>query len=168
MDRTPITVYTDGACIGNPGPGGWCAILLYNDKEKLICGGTADTVTNNRMELTAVIEAVCACKKPCTITVMADSTYVMVTNDKWKRWNQKKTQPKNWDLWQKLFDVVSAGKHKLVFRHVTAHAGVALNERCDKTAKEQAHKFAHLLAGTETARLDLMRDALAILEERSC
>ncbi len=166
MERTLITVYTDGACKGNPGPGGWGAILTFNGQEKIIRGGAAQT-TNNRMELTAVVEAVKSCTRPCRIQFVTDSTYVMMTNEKWGRYLKKKSVP-NWDLWQQLFASAKAGNHKLSFQHVMGHTGDVMNERCDRIAREQARKFSHVAAGTETAKQTTIQDALAILAERSC
>ena len=160
--RTAITIYTDGSCKGNPGPGGYAAILKYGDKEKIIRGGNANT-TNNRMELTAVVEAVKALNKPCNITIITDSKYVMMTKEKWVRWSRKTHVP-NWDLWQVLLDESKKGDHKLNFQHVYGHTGEVYNEKCDRIAKEQAVKFSHVAAGTNTLSIN---EALAILAERS-
>ena len=164
--RVSMIVHTDGACKGNPGPGGWAAIIEYNGKRKELCGGCSQT-TNNKMELTAVIKAIewlnehnC---KPCDIFFLTDSTYVMMTKEKWTKWQKKKSIP-NGDLWQVLLDTAKKGNHKLHFQHVYGHTGVELNERCDKLAREQATKFSHVAAGTNTLKI---QEALAILNERS-
>ena len=131
-----ITIYTDGACKGNPGPGGWAAILVYGGHEKVISGHSDGETTNNRMELTAVIEAVKACKIPCNITVVSDSTYVVMTKDKWASYMRKRVR-KNYDLWKELLDVARAGGHTLAYQHVDGHSGNPYNERCDAIAKAQ-------------------------------
>lgn len=138
MERTPVTIYTDGACIGNPGPGGWAAILTFGEIEKILRGYDCAT-TNNKMELTAVVQAVKALKKPCDVTIITDSTYVMMTNAKWEKW-QKKSTYKNKELWDELMTAGKSGKHKISFQHVYGHTGEVMNERCDYIAKEQAKK----------------------------
>ena len=155
-----VTIYTDGACKGNPGPGGYAAILTCNGKEKIIRGGASQT-TNNRMELVAVIEGLKALKKPSEVLIVTDSKYVMMTREKWLRWQKKHNVP-NWDLWQTLLAEGKNGQHKIRFQHVDGHSGHVYNERCDKIAKEQAMKFA---TGEKTSMP--IEDALAILAERS-
>ncbi len=134
-----VTIYTDGACSGNPGPGGWGAVLLYGDHEKTIHGGEADT-TNNRMELTAVIEALNALKEPCRIALYTDSSYVKdgITQwlEGWKRkgWKTANKKPvKNVDLWKTLDH--AAMRHQVEWHWVKAHAGHVLNERADELAR---------------------------------
>lgn len=134
-----IEIYTDGACSGNPGKGGWGAVLVYKDKEKEISGGEAQT-TNNRMELTAVIEALSALKEPCEVTLTTDSKYVCDAINKgwvfsWKNNNWKKADKKpalNVDLWEKLLSLLE--KHKVEFVWVKGHNGHKYNERCDALA----------------------------------
>jgi ribonuclease HI len=126
MVRTPIVAYTDGACKGNPGPGGWASILKFGEYEKELTGSAYHT-TNNKMELTAVIETVCACKRPCAIHIVTDSTYVM-----------SKKHKKNRDLWAKLDKAVKDGNHSLTFEHVYGHSGHRMNERCDRLASKAA------------------------------
>lgn len=134
-----IDIYTDGACSGNPGKGGWGAVLVYNNKEKELCGGERET-TNNRMELTAVISALKAVKEPCEITVTTDSKYVCDAVSKgwvygWKRNGWKKSDKKpalNVDLWEQLLPLLEI--HKVTFNWVKGHNGHAYNERCDKLA----------------------------------
>lgn len=141
-----VTVYTDGACCGNPGPGGWGAILDYKGKRKELSGGEAQT-TNNRMELTAVIEALGALKEPCTVTVITDSRYVsdgitLGWAAGWKKnnWRRKDRKPAlNPDLWDTLLNLCE--KHKVVFSWIKGHAGHPENERCDEMAVAQSLKF---------------------------
>jgi len=141
-----IEIFTDGACLGNPGPGGWGVILRYNDVEKELSGGEADT-TNNRMELTAVIRALEALKETCNITLYTDSRYVMDGIEKWifawkkSGWKtaNKKTPVKNVELWQKLDELKS--KHEIRFVWVKGHAGHKENERCDELARNEATKI---------------------------
>lgn len=134
-----IEIYTDGACSGNPGKGGWGAVLVYKNREKEICGGSPDT-TNNRMELTAVIEALKVVKEPCNITLTTDSKYVCDAINKgwvysWKKNNWKKADRKpalNVDLWTELLELLK--KHNVTFNWVKGHNGHPYNERCDKLA----------------------------------
>lgn len=134
-----IEIYTDGACSGNPGKGGWGAVLVYKKAEKEICGGSAET-TNNRMELTAVIEALKCLKEPCEVTLTTDSKYVCDAVNKgwvynWKNNNWKKADKKpalNTDLWEELLKQLEI--HKVKFVWVKGHNGHPYNERCDKLA----------------------------------
>lgn len=133
-----IDLYTDGACSGNPGPGGWAALLRWNGHEKELSGGEAET-TNNRMELTAVIRGLEAIKKPSRVTVHSDSKYVIECVEKWlagwkkKGWKTVNKKPvKNQDLWLALDSAMSP--HDVTFRWVKGHAGHAENERVDKLA----------------------------------
>ena len=133
-----VTINTDGACRGNPGPGGWGAVLQYGGKTKELYGGTGAT-TNNRMELTAVIEALQALKVPCKITLRSDSKYVLQGITEWMpNWKQRgwRTAAKkpvlNVDLWQTLDELV--GKHKIDWQWVKGHSGDAGNERADELA----------------------------------
>ncbi len=136
-----IEIFTDGACSGNPGAGGWGAILRCRDTEKELSGAAPET-TNNRMELTAVIEALSALKKECNITLYTDSRYVMdgITkwlpnwkNNNWKTAN-KKSEVKNIDLWQKLDSLIKG--HEIRWVWVKGHNGHPENERVDKLARE--------------------------------
>ena len=134
-----VEIFTDGACSGNPGPGGWGAILRYGDTEKELSGGEAET-TNNRMELTAAIEALNALKRPCEIVLTTDSTYVKdgITSwiDGWKKrgWKNSQKKPvKNEDLWKALDEARS--RHAVEWKWVKGHAGHAENERCDELAR---------------------------------
>jgi ribonuclease HI len=133
-----VDVYTDGACKGNPGPGGWGALLRYEGKERELCGGESET-TNNRMELVAVIEALSALKRPCRVRLHTDSRYVQqgITAwiENWKRrgWRTANGKPvKNVDLWRRL-DEVAAG-HEVQWIWVKGHAGHDGNERADALA----------------------------------
>ena len=136
-----VEIFTDGACSGNPGAGGWGAVLRCGKVEKELCGGAADT-TNNRMELTAVIGALRALKKSCRITLHTDSRYVMdgVTNwmPNWKKNNwrtsNKKSAVKNVDLWQELDTLLT--KHQVRWIWVKGHNGHPENERVDQLARD--------------------------------
>jgi ribonuclease HI len=135
-----VVIYTDGACKGNPGPGGWGVWLKSGPSEKELCGGEAMT-TNNRMELMAVIEALRALKRPCQVTLHLDSEYVRKGITEWihgwkaKGWKTAAKQPvKNADLWQILDGLVSQGGHKIDWRWVKGHAGDPGNERADALA----------------------------------
>ena len=136
------TLVTDGSCIGNPGPGGWAAILRFGDHKKELWGSEPET-TNNRMEMTAVIEGLSSLKEPCRVLVEIDSEYVKngITKwmDAWKRrgWRTASKQPvKNKDLWQKLDEAVS--RHQVQWEWVKGHAGHADNNRCDELARQAA------------------------------
>ena len=138
-----VEIYTDGACSGNPGAGGWGVVLRCNVVEKELSGGEADT-TNNRMELTAVIRALQALKKECRITLYTDSRYVMdgvmqwLPNWKVNGWRtaNKKTPVKNVDLWQELESLLE--KHQIKWVWVKGHNGHPENERVDKLARDEA------------------------------
>lgn len=134
-----VVMYTDGACSGNPGPGGWGALLLFGDHRRELCGGDPDT-TNNRMELQAVIEGVRALKRRVPVTIYTDSTYVMKGMTEWiqgwkaKGWKTASRKPvKNEDLWREL-DGVLAG-HDVEWRWVKGHAGDPGNEAADALAR---------------------------------
>lgn len=139
MTKT-ITIYTDGACSGNPGPGGWGAVLLFGEHEKEIYGGEPDT-TNNRMELMAAIESLNSLKEPCTVALYTDSQYVKGGITEWiqgwkkRGWKTAAKKPvKNQDLWQALDEAVS--KHSVEWHWVKGHAGDELNERADALARK--------------------------------
>lgn len=141
-----VEIYTDGACSGNPGKGGWAAVLVYKGTEKEISGGEKET-TNNRMELTAVIEALKCLKEPCNVTLTTDSKYVCDAINKcwvysWKKNGWKKADKKpalNVDLWEQLLDVLS--KHNVEFVWVKGHNGHKYNERCDELAVGEYNKI---------------------------
>jgi len=135
-----VTIHTDGACSGNPGPGGWGAILEWNGRRKEIKGGDPQT-TNNRMELTAAIMALEALRRPCTVDIYTDSQYLRqgITSwiTSWKRngWRTADRKPvKNVDLWQRLDAALT--QHKVRWHWVRGHAGHDLNERADELARE--------------------------------
>lgn len=138
-----VVVHTDGSCKGNPGPGGYGAILVCKDKEKVVRGYDCET-TNNRMELLAVLEALRALKKPCEITISTDSRYLILATSHDDDWLLRPNRP-NRDLWQIFIDLKKAGKHKIAFQKVKGHSGEVYNERCDRIAKEQARKACHIL-----------------------
>ena len=141
-----VEIYTDGACRGNPGAGGWGAILVYKGHEKELSGGEAMT-TNNRMELTAVIEALAALTEPCEVTLTSDSKYVIdALSLGWaKGWQARgwkkadKSPALNPDLWERLLPLV--GKHRLTYVWVKGHDGHPYNERCDRLATSYADRF---------------------------
>ncbi len=135
-----ITIFSDGSSLGNPGAGGYCAILRYNNREKIVKGGEKET-TNNRMELKAVIEALKALKEPCEIELISDSTYVVKGINEWlSNWIKKDFKGvKNPDLWKEF--VLLAENHKIKAVWVKAHNGHIENEKCDRIAKEEAEKL---------------------------
>lgn len=139
---TAVDIYTDGACKGNPGPGGWGALLMYGDRERELCGGEAHT-TNNRMELVAVIQALAALTRACRARLHTDSQYVQKGITEWlpawkaRGWRTADKKPvKNADLWREL-DRLAAG-HEIEWLWVQGHAGNAGNERADELANRGA------------------------------
>ena len=142
-----VEIFTDGACSGNPGPGGWGALLRCRGVEKELSGGEKET-TNNRMELTAVISALAALKPPCAISLYTDSKYVMDGITRWlPNWKKngwktsnKKSPVKNVDLWQRLDEL--AGGHEIRWIWVKGHAGHAENERVDELARNAIRNLA--------------------------
>ena len=137
--------YTDGACSGNPGPGGWAAILSCLGREKELSGGERET-TNNRMELRAVIEALSALKEPCEVELWTDSQYIARAINEgwlagWKRrgWRRKEGELKNPELWQRLDALL--GEHKVTVNWLRGHDGQEQNERCDALAVAERDKF---------------------------
>jgi ribonuclease HI len=140
-----VQLYTDGACRGNPGRGGWGAILVYGKYEKEMSGGERET-TNNRMELLAAISGLEALKEPCLVTLYSDSKYVVDAFlegwvDSWRAhgWKRGRDELKNPDLWQRLFDLTQ--RHEVKFVWVKGHDGHAYNERCDALATSYADSF---------------------------
>ncbi|MBQ8579461.1 MAG: ribonuclease HI [Oscillospiraceae bacterium] len=141
-----VTLYTDGACSGNPGPGGWGAILEFMGHEKELCGGEANT-TNNRMELTAVIRGLEALKESCVVELYSDSKYVIDGLSKgwaasWKKrgWVKSDKKPAlNPDLWERLLELT--GKHEMHYHWVKGHAENPKNNRCDEMAVSESKKF---------------------------
>ncbi len=135
-----IDIYTDGACKGNPGPGGWGALLKSPQAQKELYGGELGT-TNNRMEMMAVIEALSALKRPCQVVLHVDSQYVLKGMTEWlsgwkaRNWKTAAKEPvKNVDLWQRLDVLVNAGSHQIEWRWVRGHNGDPGNERADELA----------------------------------
>ncbi len=141
-----VNIYTDGACSGNPGPGGWGAILKYGKYEREMSGGEAQT-TNNRMELLAIISALEALNEPCKAHIHSDSKYVIdsITQGWAKRWRangwmrNKKERALNVDLWGRLLELLE--KHSVEFDWIKGHSGHPENERCDQMAVEESKKF---------------------------
>ena len=140
-----VVINTDGSCLGNPGPGGWAAILQYGSHEKELVGGEAET-TNNRMELTAVIMALEALNRPVSVAVISDSTYMKDGITKWiNGWKKNgwKTATKkpvaNQDLWMRLDEATR--RHRIEWRWVKGHAGDPLTERCDDLARSEAERI---------------------------
>lgn len=142
-----VILYTDGACSGNPGPGGYGAILIYNNIEKEVSGGEPNT-TNNKMEMMAVIKGLEMLKEPCEVEVYSDSAYVVNSIEKgwiysWKKngWRKAdKKEVKNIDLWERLLKLMET--HKVTFLKVKGHADDELNNRCDRLAVSEREKFA--------------------------
>lgn len=144
-----VIIYTDGACKGNPGPGGWGAWLRAQGHEKALCGGEANT-TNNRMELMAVIEALSALKRPCRVSLYLDSQYVRKGMTEWlvgwkaKGWLTADKKPvKNQDLWQRLDVLVNNAGHAIEWHWVKGHAGDPGNEKADALANQGAQPYMH-------------------------
>ena len=146
MELSHVNIYTDGACSGNPGPGGWGTILEYNGIKKELSGGEKET-TNNRMELLAVINGLKALKRKCDVTIYSDSQYVVngITKgwaQSWKEndWRKKdKKKALNPELWDELLSLLS--EHEYRFEWVKGHNGHPENERCDEMAVEESQKF---------------------------
>ena len=141
-----VTIYTDGACSGNPGPGGWASILMAGGAKKELSGGERDT-TNNRMELMAVIEGLKALKRPCKVDIYSDSAYVVNAFDqdwigKWVKngWkNSAKAEVANSDLWKELIGLTA--KHTVTFHKVKGHSDNEFNNRCDELAVAEWNKI---------------------------
>jgi ribonuclease HI len=140
MPHRTVIIYTDGACSGNPGPGGWGSVLMYKGHRRELSGGQTDT-TNNRMEMMAVIKALETLKRPCNITLHTDSTYVMKGMTEWlegwkkRNWRTAGKKPvKNVDLWQRLETAIA--EHQVKWVWVKGHSGVPENERADELATQ--------------------------------
>ena len=140
-----VIIYTDGACSGNPGPGGWAAVLISGDNKKEISGGSKNT-TNNIMELTAILEALKALKVECEVDLYSDSSYcVNAFDQKWiygwikKGWKTADgSDVKNKEIWEEIYNLTK--KHKVTFHKVKGHSDVELNNRCDELARAQIGK----------------------------
>lgn len=154
MDKKDVTIYTDGACSGNPGPGGYGTVLIYNGSRKELSGGFLNT-TNNRMEITAVIKGLEALKQPCRVTVYSDSKYVVDAFEKgwlnnWQKNNWRKSNKEkvlNIDLWQRLLELMAV--HNVSFKWVKGHQENKENNRCDELA---------VLASKQTELLEDIRE----------
>jgi ribonuclease HI len=140
MASSRVIIFTDGACRGNPGPGGWAAVLMYGDARKIISGSARNT-TNNRMELTAAIEALNALKRRCAVQLFTDSQYLQKGIQRWlARWKRSGFRTidgepvKNQDLWQMLEQATN--RHDVQWIWVRGHAGNAMNDLCDRLARE--------------------------------
>ena len=146
-----VTIYTDGACSGNPGPGGWAAILIYGKHEKELSGGEEET-TNNRMELSGAIAALGALTERCSVTLYTDSQYIeRAVNEHWlegwkkRGWRRKDGPVKNLELWQELDRLL--GEHSVAVRWVKGHAEDEYNNRCDALAVRRRDEYAALREG---------------------
>ena len=141
-----VTIYTDGACSGNPGPGGWAAVLIAGEYKKEISGGSRET-TNNIMELTAILEALKALKQECEVTLYSDSAYCVnaftqgwIYNWVMKGWKTADgSEVKNKEIWQQIYELTK--KHKVEFNKVKGHSDVELNNRCDELARAEIDKL---------------------------
>ena len=146
MPKPEVTVYTDGACSGNPGPGGWAALLIWNGREKEISGGEANT-TNNRMEMRAVTEALKALTKPCVVHIHSDSALIInamtqgwIENWQARGWRKADKKPvENKELWQDMLNAME--RHVVHWIKVKGHSGDPLNDRVDELAVAQSKKF---------------------------
>lgn len=145
MSKSKIQLYTDGSCLGNPGPGGWAALLRYKTTEKMFSGGQLDT-TNNQMELTAAIQGLKALTKPCDIQLYTDSKYVLEGYTKWmagwknRGWKKSDKKPVlNQELWRQLDE--QGKQHNIEWHWVKGHSGHAENERVDELARLEAEKI---------------------------
>ncbi len=167
-----VTIFCDGACQGNPGPGGWAAILIDNQQVREIRGGTSAT-TNNRMELQAAIEALRALKEPCEIVFFTDSQYLRKGISEWlPKWKVRgwkttfKTSVKNEDLWRELD--AEAAKHHITWKWIKGHAGHEMHDQCDSLAKSEIQKVQTQFTCGELAILvenfKQSRDALEVAE----
>ena len=146
-----VTIYTDGACSGNPGPGGWAAILIYGRHEKELSGGEEET-TNNRMELSGAIAALGALTERCSVTLYTDSQYIeRAVNEHWldgwkkRGWRRREGPVKNLELWQELDRLL--GEHSVAVRWVKGHAENEYNNRCDALAVRRRDEYAALREG---------------------
>ena len=155
--RKRVQIYTDGACSGNPGPGGWAAILQFAGKSKELSGHMSGT-TNNRMELFAVISGIGALKEPCAVQVFTDSTYVAnAFNERWiENWQRngwltsEKKPVENTDLWKLLLQIIRVKGHDVAFTKVKGHSDDPLNNRCDELARAAIKEYRRMTGENET------------------
>ena len=155
--RKQVTLYTDGACSGNPGPGGWGAILCYRGQSRELSGHMPNT-TNNRMEVFAVISGLGALKEPCAVDVYSDSAYMVnAFNEHWiDNWqkngwlNSEKKPVENSDLWKLLLQIIRMKKHQMTFHKVKGHAEDPLNIRCDELARAAIKEYRRMNGEQET------------------
>ncbi|MEA5000155.1 MAG: ribonuclease HI [Candidatus Limiplasma sp.] len=167
-----VQLYTDGACSGNPGPGGWGAILRFGDKAKELSGHMPNT-TNNRMEIFAVISGLGALKEPCVVDVYSDSAYtVNAFNahwlDNWQRngWLTSDKKPvENTDLWKLLLQIIRLKKHQVTFHKVKGHAEDPMNNRCDELARSAIKEYRRM-NGEKTEDDVPVQPAQAVLPDR--
>lgn len=145
-----VKVYTDGSCLGNPGVGGYCGIMIAKGKERIVRGRSVEKTTNNRMELTAVLEVVNwlnkVQKEPCEIEVHTDSQYICNCSTHERKWLTSESRP-NHELWIELIQNGLKGGHRIKFIKVAGHSGLLMNERCDAIAREEAIKARHEVYG---------------------
>ncbi|MDE0841267.1 MAG: ribonuclease HI [Porticoccaceae bacterium] len=153
-----VEIFTDGACRGNPGPGGWGVLMRHDGTEKSLCGGELET-TNNRMELTAVIEALTALKRPCNVILSSDSTYVLKGIQEWlpnwkkRNWKTAAKKPvKNVDLWRQLDDRIQG--HQIDWRWVKGHSGHRENELADQLANRGTDEVLSNRRQTDTQQFE--------------
>lgn len=152
-EKKRVTIYTDGSCKGNPGPGGYAAILTYGtykDHES-VKRGNKHATTNNEMELMAVLAGLEALLEPCQVTIVTDSQYLIMAASHESSWLLKENRP-NRDLWKTFLNLKTKGNHDVAFKKIKAHSGDYYNERCDRIAKEQARKACHMLLKAKDAR----------------
>ena len=140
-----VSIYIDGSCSGNPGPGGWAAVCKEKEKKRAVKGFALHT-TNNKMELAAAVGAIKALKCPCLINLYTDSAYLVTCSNHDNAWLTKDDRA-NRELWMEFLQAAEQGKHTVVFIKVAGHAGVELNELADRLAKEQCRKAKHLAYG---------------------
>lgn len=166
-EKKRVEIYTDGACSGNPGPGGWGAILNFRGKTKELSGHMPNT-TNNRMELFAVISAIGALKEPCIVHVYSDSSYIVnafkenwIGNWQGNGWMTSTKKPvENSELWQLLLHTIKIKKHDVHFHKVKGHADDPLNNRCDVLAKEAIKEYRRMNGEEETESSDVQKTVI--------
>ena len=141
-----ISIYIDGACSGNPGPGGWAAVCVINGKKRKSCGFTSKIITNNKAELCAAIQGLGALRAPCDVTFYTDSKYLVTCASHTNEWLTNESR-KNHEYWVQFLELARKGKHTYKFVKVAGHTGIELNELADRLAKAEVAKARHELAG---------------------